>query len=53
MYTPTTKLTAKTSTVRLRVCSRVGQETFFSSDHDFVEEAADVGSRRSFFSQLR
>ena len=32
MYTPTTKLIAKTSTVRLRTCSRVGQETFFSSD---------------------
>ena len=27
------KLTTKTSTVRLRTCSRVGQDTFFSSDH--------------------
>ena len=32
MYSPTTKLIAKTSTVRLRTCSRVGQLTFFSSD---------------------
>ena len=32
MYSPTTKLIAKTSTVRLRTCSRVGQLTFLSSD---------------------
>src|SRR3954463_16287111 len=30
---PTARLTTKTSTVRFRVCTRVGQETFFSSDH--------------------
>src|SRR4029079_10492884 len=34
MYTPMAKLTANTRTVRLRTCSRVGQETFLSSDHD-------------------
>src|SRR4029079_17164650 len=33
MYAPTTALITKTSTVRLRVCSRVGQVTFFNSDH--------------------
>src|SRR4029078_11719586 len=33
MEAPTARLTAKTSTVRLRTCSRVGQETFFNSDH--------------------
>src|SRR3989304_4249689 len=32
-YRPTARLTAKTSTVRLRVCTPVGQVTFFSSDH--------------------
>lgn len=32
MYSPTTKLIAKTNTVRLRTCSRVGQLTFLSSD---------------------
>ena len=41
MYTPMTKLTTKTSTVRLRTCSRVGQETFFSSDHASFQEAAE------------
>src|SRR6478672_7486887 len=30
---PTARLTTKTSTVRFRTCSLVGQETFFSSDH--------------------
>jgi len=34
MKTPTARLTMNTSTVRLIVCWRVGQETFFSSDHD-------------------
>src|ERR1700687_2515317 len=34
MKMPTAKLTMNTSTVRLSVCWRVGQETFFSSDHD-------------------
>src|SRR3954447_12010722 len=34
MYTPTTKDTANTSTVRLRTWRRVGHVTFFSSDHD-------------------
>ena len=34
MKTPTAALMTKTSTVRLRVCSRVGQVTFFSSDQD-------------------
>ena len=41
MYSPTTRLMANTSTVRFRTCSRVGQETFLSSDHDFVDEAAE------------
>ena len=30
--TPTARLTANTSTVRLRVCATVGQETFRSSE---------------------
>src|SRR6476619_6601861 len=34
MNTPTTKLTRKTRNVRFRVCWRVGQVTFFNSDHD-------------------
>src|SRR3954447_14429666 len=34
MYRPTTKDTANTSTVRLRTWSRVGHETFLSSDAD-------------------
>src|SRR4051812_49770178 len=34
MYTPTTKDTANTSTVRFRTWRRVGHVTFFSSDHD-------------------
>src|SRR5215213_1422318 len=33
MYAPTTPLTTNTSTVRLRVCSRVGQVTFFNSEY--------------------
>ena len=41
MYSPTTKLIAKTSTVRLRTCSRVGQLTFLSSDQTSVEIAAE------------
>src|SRR5262249_60599065 len=40
------KLTTKTSTVRLRTCSRVGQETFFSSDH------ASLRKRRKRFTEL-
>ena len=32
MYSPMTKLIANTSTVRLRTCSRVGQQTLRSSD---------------------
>ena len=32
MKTPITALTANTSTVRFRTCSRVGQVTFLSSE---------------------
>ena len=34
MNTPTTKLTRKTRNVRFASAARVGQVTFFSSDHD-------------------
>ena len=45
MYSPTTKLIAKTSTVRLRTCSRVGQLTFRSSDQTH-RNSVEVASRR-------
>ena len=42
MKAPTVALTTKTSTVRFRAWSRVGQVTFFSSDQRLLDEAPDA-----------
>ncbi len=47
MYSPTTKLIAKVSTVRLRTCSRVGQLTFLSSD-----QTSSIYRRKRFTSSF-
>ena len=43
MKTPTSDAHREDEHGQVRVCSRVGQETFLSSDHGSSEEAADAG----------